>query len=142
VLAVPPSPKVQVQVATPTPPVVGAVKLTAVPTSVGFGLAAAVTASLALTITETLLVAVTARVSVAVTLAVNAPAAAYAWVAEHVLDVPPSPKVQLHDTGLTPPVRVSVKLTGTPTSVGFGLVVADTASLALTTSDTAGDVAV
>jgi len=76
VLAVPPSPKTQAQVAAPTPPEVVPVKLVDLLTSVGFGLAAAVTANLALTVTDTLLVAVIAIVSVAVTVAVNDPAAA------------------------------------------------------------------
>src|SRR5207248_701467 len=52
VLAALPSPKSQLQVAVPTPPVVGAMKSTRAPTSVRLGLALAVTASFALTVTE------------------------------------------------------------------------------------------
>ena len=72
-----PSPKVQLQVAAPTPLVVCAVKPMVEPTSAGFGLAATVTVNFALTVSETLLVAVTPRPSIAVTLAVNEPVAAY-----------------------------------------------------------------
>ena len=56
-----PSPKFQLQVAVPTPPVVGAMKSTRAPTSVRFGLAATVTVNFALTVSETLLAAVTPR---------------------------------------------------------------------------------
>ena len=71
-----PSPKIQLQVATPTPLVVCAVKPVIEPTSAGFGLAAKVTVNFELTVSETLLVAVTPRPSVAVTLAANEPVAA------------------------------------------------------------------
>src|SRR5207247_889872 len=67
------SPKSQLQVTVPAPPVVGAMKSTRAPTSVRLGLALAVTASFALTVTEMLVVAVTLTVSVAVTPAVNVP---------------------------------------------------------------------
>jgi hypothetical protein len=60
------------------PPVVEAVKPTAKPTSVGFGLATAVAISFGLTITETLPFAVIPRSSVAVTLEVNVPRVEYA----------------------------------------------------------------
>src|SRR5207247_8896629 len=77
VLAALPSPKFQLQVAVPTPPVVGAMKSTRAPTSVRVGLAATVTVNFALTVSETLLVAVTPRPSIGVTLAVNEPVGAY-----------------------------------------------------------------
>jgi len=73
VLAVPPSPKVHVQVSAPTPPVVGEVNPSATPTSIGFGIATAVTVNFALTITETLDDAVLPDESVTVTAALNVP---------------------------------------------------------------------
>jgi hypothetical protein len=72
-LAVTPSPKAQLQDATPTPPVLDAVKLTGVPTSVGFGLAAEATASFTFTVTPTLDVAVLPAESVTVNVALNGP---------------------------------------------------------------------
>jgi hypothetical protein len=44
----------------------------------------------------------------------------------------PSPKVQLHDTGDTPPAVVALKRIEPPASVGFGLALAVTVSLGLT----------
>jgi hypothetical protein len=44
----------------------------------------------------------------------------------------PSPKVQLHDTGDTPPDVIALKLIETPASFGFGLALAITVSLGLT----------
>jgi len=70
------SPKVQEQVKVPVPLVGLAVKATALPTSVGFGLAVgAATVGAAFTVTATLLEALPPTASVAVTLAVNEPAA-------------------------------------------------------------------
>ena len=103
------------------------------------------TANLALIVTDTLAVAVTPRVSVAVTVAVNGDPTlvAYVWVVEQPLPAgEPSPKFQLQVAAPTPPEVVPVRLTTVPTSVGFGLAAADTASLALTTNDTAGEVPV
>src|SRR6266487_2339585 len=131
-MPVSPSPKVQLQVATPPPLVACAVKPMAEPTSAGFGLAATVTVNFALTVSETLLAAVTPRPSVAVTLAVNEPVAAYVWVVEQPVPVVVSPKAQLQVAVPTPPVVGAVKSTRTPTSVRFGLALAVTASLALT----------
>jgi hypothetical protein len=67
-----PSPKVQLQETGETPPVIDAVKLTAVPT-VGLGPTLAVTVSLGLIVTETALTTVIPRLSVAVTVALNVP---------------------------------------------------------------------
>jgi hypothetical protein len=67
-----PSPKVQAQVNVPVPPVGLATKLTAIPTSVGFGDAVgAATVGAAFTVTATLFEAFPPTASVAVTLAVN-----------------------------------------------------------------------
>ena len=71
------SPKVHEHVNVPVPPVGLAVNATAMPTSVGFGLAVgAPTVGAALTVTVTLLEAFPPTASVAVTVAMNDPAAA------------------------------------------------------------------
>ena len=73
VLAVPLSPKVHLQVGVPRPPVVGAVEPTATLTSVGLGVATAVTVNLALTVTEMLDDAVLLAESATVTVTLNVP---------------------------------------------------------------------
>ena len=70
------SPNVQEHVKVPVPPVGLAVKETALPTSVGFGLAVrTATVGAAFTVTVTLLDALPPTPSVAVTVALNDPAA-------------------------------------------------------------------
>src|SRR5439155_12988093 len=130
------SPKVQLQVAAPTPPAGVLVKLTAVPSSLGLGLATDVTTSFAFTVTEMLVVAVTLTISVAVTLVVNVPWLAKAWVVMHPVPVVPSPKVQLQVATPTPLVACAVTRMTEPTSAGLELAATETVNFALTVSET------
>jgi hypothetical protein len=57
------------------------------------------------------------------------------WLVRHPVTDDPSPKVQLQETGETPPVIDVVNLTAVPT-VGVGLALVVTDSLGLTVTDT------
>jgi hypothetical protein len=73
VIAVPVSPKVQANVAAPTPPVATAVNVAGDVASIDAGVNVKLTANAAATVTVWLDVAFTASASVAVTLTVNEP---------------------------------------------------------------------
>jgi hypothetical protein len=76
VVAVPVSPKVQANVATPTPPVATAVNVAGDVASIDAGMNVKLTVNAAATVTVWLDVAFTASASVAVTVTVNDPEAA------------------------------------------------------------------
>jgi hypothetical protein len=137
------SPKFQLKVNGPTPPVVVAVNWTATPTSgvagVNVKFAAdsrgATTTDWAGEVTETPLL------SVAVTVTLNVPAAVYEWLAGLPVPVAVSPKLQEKVNGPTPPVVVAVNCTLTPTSGVAGVNVnAAAVRRAATTTFWAGEV--
>ena len=118
---VPPSPKAQLKLSGPTPPVVVAVKDSARLASGEAGLIVKLTPNEAATATVWLEVADVPVASFTVTVTTYDPDDEYVCVAGLTVAVPPSPKFQLKVYGEVPPLADAVNVTCCPASGEDGL---------------------